>query len=234
MMYIKKEERMIEIKKANGLAKSEGIKALIYAPSGAGKTTLLGTTNDKTLVLSFEKGTLSLNDASDNVDVTVIDNLGDLKNAFSYLKNEKHDYKTVGIDSLSELGEQIVAHLKRDPEFSSMKDGMKMWMKYSEMMLAISKDFRDLSGLNVILVALAETREENFVQKLYPMIPAQKVQLKLPALYDEVLYLSTDESGERSLLCQPTSAITAKDRSGKLEPTEEPNMANIFKKILGE
>jgi len=233
-MFIKKEERMIEVKKANKLANEAGIKTLVFAPSGAGKTTLLGTTGLKTLVLSFEKGTLSLADADDNVDVIEVKSMNELREAYDFIKENKDGYEVLGIDSLTELGEMIVSFLKKDPEFSSMKDGLKMWMKYSEMMLAIAKDFRDLPDIHVILIALSEVKEENFVQKLYPMIPAQKVQLKLPALYDEVLFLSVDESGNRSLTCQPTSAVMAKDRSGKLEAIEEPNMANIYKKILGK
>ena len=225
---------MIEIKKANELAKDAGIKTLVFSPAGVGKTTLLGTTGLKTLILSMEMGMLSLANSGDNVHVIEVGSMGELKEAYEFIKENKDGYQALGVDSISEMGEMIVSHLKRDPEFSSMKDGMKMWMKYSEMMLAIAKDFRDLKNIHVILVALAEVKEENFVQKLYPMSPAQKVQLKLPALYDEVLYLNIDESGERSLICQPTSAIMAKDRSGKLEPIEVPNMASIYNKILGE
>jgi hypothetical protein len=127
----------------------------------------------------------------------------------------------------------IVAELSKNPEFNSAKDGFKLWAKYSEDMYAVAKAFRDLKGVNVIIIALAETRKENFEDRLYPMIPAQKIQLKLPALYDEVLYLAVDGSGTRSIITSPTSGILAKDRSSRLEPIEPPDFQVIFKKING-
>jgi hypothetical protein len=100
-------------------------------------------------------------------------------------------------------------------------------------MYAIAKAFRDLKGANVVLIALAETIKENFEDKLYPMIPAQKVQKKLPALYDEMFFLSVDNTGARSLICQPTSGVVAKDRSNRLDPVEVADLGLIFKKIKG-
>lgn len=222
----------MEISKTLGAASKNGVKFLIHSPSGHGKTTLLKTVG-KTFLLSFEKGDLALNDA-DNIDVVYPKTMADLREAYVYISEHLDDYDTVAIDSITELGEVIVSDLKKDPEFSSMKDGMKLWMKYSEVMLGIAKSFRDLQGINVVIIALSETRKENFEDRQYPMIPANKVQLKLPSLYDEVLYLNVSESGERELITQPTSSVMAKDRSGKLDPVEVADLGQLLVKILGE
>lgn len=221
----------MEIKSLEDSITNNGIKCLIFAPSGHGKTSLLRTTG-KTLLISLENGELSLS-GSKNIDVLSPKNIAELKQCYMLAKDNVDKYDTIAIDSLTELGEMIVTDLKKDPEFSSMKDGIKMWMKYSEDMYAIAKAFRDLKGANVILIALAETIKENFEDKLYPMIPAQKVQKKLPALYDEMLFLSVDNAGERSLICQPTSGVLAKDRSGKLSAVEPADLGLLFKKIKG-
>ena len=222
----------MEIKSLDESIKNNGIKVLCFSSSGSGKTSMLKTAG-KTLMISLENGELALSGAK-NIDVLSPKNMTELKQAYKIAMDNVDKYDTVAIDSLTELGEMILAELKRDPEFNSMKDGVKLWGKYSDDMYAIAKAFRDLKGVNVVLIALAETRKENFEDRLYPMIPAQKVQLKLPALYDEVLYLAVDEAGNRSILTQPTSSVVCKDRSGKLSPVEAPSFEVIFNKIKGK
>lgn len=217
----------IEIQKVSDVLKTQGIKCLVYGSSGVGKTSLLNTLSD-VLLISFENGELAVK-GHKTLDVVKPKSLAELRQVFEMIQSGK--WKNVAIDSLTELGEMIVAELKRDPEYSSMKDGMKLWMRFSDLMLAVSKSFRDIDGVNVILIALPETKLENYVEKLVPLIPAQKVQAKLPALYDEVLYLNVDQSGVRELVCQPTSSITAKDRSGTLDPVEPADLNAIFAKI---
>jgi phage nucleotide-binding protein len=209
-----------------------GIKVLLFSGSGNGKTSMLKTAG-KTLLISLENGELSLSGA-ENIDVLSPRSMAELRECYTIATENVDKYDTVAIDSLTELGEMIVAELGKNPEFNSAKDGFKLWAKYSEDMYAVAKAFRDLKGVNVIIIALAETRKENFEDRLYPMIPAQKIQLKLPALYDEVLYLAVDESGTRSIITNPTSGILAKDRSSRLDPIEEPDFQVIFKKINGE
>ena len=222
----------MEIKSLSDSITHNGIKVLVHSCSGNGKTSLLKTTG-KTLMISLENGELSLSGAT-NVDVISPKNMIELKQAYMLAKDNADKYDTLAIDSLTELGEMIVSDLKKNPEFSGLSNGMKMWMQYSDDMYAICKAFRDIKGINVVLLALSETRKENFEDRLYPMIPAQKIQLKLPALYDEMFYLAVDEKGNRSLITQPTSGIMAKDRSGLLNAVEEPDLGKIFNKIKGE
>lgn len=224
----------IQVKKTKGAASRDGVKFLIYGGSGMGKTTLLSSMG-RTIIISPEKGDLALNDA-DNCESISVNTLLELREAYNYVVANKENYDTVGIDSISEIGQMVVSELKKDPEFSSMKDGMKLWMKYSDMMLDIAKVFRDISGLNVVIIALAESVKNGFDEVIMPNIPAKKVQAQLPSLYDEVLYMRVNADGEREFVTNPTGDIVAKDRSGKLNSTEPcpkgTGLSAIMTKIL--
>jgi hypothetical protein len=155
-----------------------------------------------------------------------------------YVLEHKDEYETVGIDSITEIGELIVAELKKMPEYSEMNKSMPMWMKFSEIMLQIAKSFRDIDGLNVVILALPESVKNGFEEKIMPMIPAKKVQAKLGSLYDEVFLIRVNEEGNREFVCQPVPDFDAKDRSSKLDPIEpyekENGLKTIFKKIKGK
>lgn len=114
----------IQVKKTKGAASRDGVKFLIYGGSGMGKTTLLSSMG-RTIIISPEKGDLALNDA-DNCESISVNTLLELREAYNYVVANKENYDTVGIDSISEIGQMVVSELKKDPEFSSMKDGMKL------------------------------------------------------------------------------------------------------------
>lgn len=219
---------------------SDGIKALIYSEPGNGKTTLAATLDLKrTLIISFESGLLSILDEKGFEDLQYVEpsNLSDLKDIYDNLKNNKDlaaKYDTIFIDSLSEISDMMLEALKQDPTvYTGMKDNMKLYMINQEKVVGIAKSFRDLKGYNVIMTALAATKTTNMVEKLLPSMAGQKLADKLPPLYDFVWYLEVTSDGERRLITQPTSSITAKSRSRKLESAEEPNLGNILLKIKG-
>jgi len=225
----------IEVKSTKNSVKDQGFNILVIASSGLGKTSLAKSAG-KTIVISAEKSDLTLNDC--DIDSIFVSNLRELKEAYLYVEKNKEKYDSVVMDSVTEVGEMIVTELKKDPEFASMKDGIKMWMKFSEIMLAIAKSFRDLKGINVIILALPETVKNGFDDKILPMIPAKKVQAKLQSLYDIVVQIKSDEDGTRNFICSTTGDFDAKDRSDKLEPTYEykknEGLNPIFKAILGK
>lgn len=223
----------IEIKSTKGLAKQNGIKMLIVGASGSGKTNLARSTG-KTVIISAESGDLTLNDAE--VDSIRVRSLPDLREAYEYVVANLSNYDTVIIDSITEIGEMIVTELKKEPEFASMKDSMKMWMKFTEVMNGIAKSFRDLDGINVVILALPESVTIGLDNKIMPLIPAKKAQAKLGSYYDEVLLIRVDEEGNREFVCSPVSDFDAKDRSGKLDSTmpydKDFGLKPLFDKIL--
>ena len=224
----------IEVRSTKGAATKQGVKLLIVAESGFGKTNLARSTG-KTIIISAEGGDLTLNDV--DVDSIRVKNLNDLKEAYQYVKDHVKDYDTVIVDSWTEITEQIVAELKQMPEYQGMNKSMPMWLAFTELATSIAKSFRDLDGINVVLLALPEAVKVGYDDKILPLMPAKKAQAKLGSLYDEVLMIKVDEEGNREFVCQPTSEFSAKDRSGKLPATvpydKDKGLKPVFNMILG-
>jgi hypothetical protein len=69
-------------------------------------------------------------------------------------------------------------------------------------------------------------------------MPGNKTGQQLPYFFDEVLALRVERDGEgkvqRALMCDSDGAWSAKDRSGKLDAWEAPDLGAIIKKIGGK
>lgn len=225
---------------------SNGIKVLISGPSGSGKTTLASTLEGKTLIISAESGLLSLKGKAKNAVVYNISKTDEdavvpmekrmarLHEVYIYLKEVKHDFDNVFLDSLTEMNDCLMALLKT--KYVDPKETLKMYGENKEKMIALVKSFRDLP-LNVIIISLSSVEKDDVGRRFTTSDVVGSVAQRLPAMFDEVFYLfvSADEKGKqhRKLQCHPTAEVVAKDRSGKLDMYEEPNLGNVFKKIKG-
>ena len=84
---------------------------VIYGRSGSGKTTFSATFPKPMLLLDVnDQGTDSISDVED-VDVMQITSWEDLEKAYWYLKENPDEYKTVVIDTLSQLQELVINKL---------------------------------------------------------------------------------------------------------------------------
>lgn len=225
---------MLQIKKATEVAKFHGLKAILAGPPGAGKTYSIRTApHEETLVLSAESGLLSIQDVP--VDVVEVKAVEDIRNAYKYLSKEKHDYKWLFLDSLSEIAEVILEDHKRQ-----QKDQRRAYMLLAEDIVRMCKSFRDLSGLNVILVAKEEVRVSDGIEPNQHIIsmPGTKVANTIPYLFDGIFWLrvgKVDDELRRTFQCQPDENYPmCKDRSGRLGMFEEPNWQKLLDKILAE
>jgi len=106
-------------------------------------------------------------------------------------------------------------------------------------MTGIIKAFRDIKHFNVAFTAL-ETIEKDEVNRRYPVpaISGAQVKDRLTSYFDEVFYMTTmkQEDGEerRVFVTQPYNGYPAKDRSGRLDLIEKPDLAYIRNKILNQ
>lgn len=221
------------------------LKALVYGKAGIGKTTLASTLPGKTLIISAESGLLSIAKFDLPVfDITVDDNgqsvpitkrYDRLAEVFKYLETDEaiKIYDNIFIDSLTEISQNLSEKLQA--EFTDSKDTIKMWGEYSKKMKAMIKAFRDLPYYNVIFSALEKEDQDEFKRKLIRINVQGTVASDIPAFFDEVFYYTIvdadDGTAKRALITQPSSRAVAKDRSGKLELIEEPNLTSVFKKI---
>lgn len=222
----------INIKSTGNLA-SNGVKMLVYGAAGSGKTTLIkGLPNP--IVLSAEGGLLSIQDA--DLPYIEIASMEDLREAFAWCKDsaEAAQFASVALDSISEVAEVVLHH-----ELRKSKDGRAAYGEMNTTMAEIIRAFRDLPGRHVLMTAKLEKSADEMGRMLYnPGMPGKSLTQGLPYFFDEVLALRVEKDAEgttqRALMCDSDGLWLAKDRSGKLEAWEAPDLGAIIAKIGGK
>lgn len=211
---------------------THGVKMLVYGQAGVGKTMLIKTL-PAPIILSAEAGLLSLQ--NENMPFIQIATLAQLSEAFTWLQQstEARKYKSVAIDSLSEIAEFVLASEKQNS-----KDPRKAYGAMQDKMTNIIKGFRDLKDFHVYFTAKVERTQDETGMLLYgPSLPGQKMSQLIPYFFDEVLALRlvTDKENniQRLLMTTSDGMWTAKDRSGKLSAWEPANLETLIRKIGG-
>ena len=213
-------------------ASFRGVKLLIYGRSGAGKTTLAKTA-PQPLILSAESGLLSLRD----VDIPVIEikTVDDLANTYTWLTTSPDAayFKTIFIDSLSEIAEVVLANAKKQ-----VKDPRQAYGELIEKMMMAVRSYRDLPNHHVVMLAKQESHQDEVSKMtLYgPAMPGAKLGNQLPYLFDEVFRLGIGKNGAteyRFLQTAPDLQYEAKDRSGCMDPMEPSDLTHVINKITG-
>lgn len=208
-----------------------GIKVLVYGHAGAGKTTLAASM-PAPIIISAEGGLLSIKDAG--LDYVEVNSMDTLREAFEYVSGPAGEqYQSVVLDSISEIGEVVLIHEK-----SVNKDGRAAYGEMAAQMTSIIRAFRDLTGKHVLMTAKVEKAQDETGRILYsPSMPGSKVGQQLPYFFDEVLALRVEKDAEgiaqRAIMCDSDGLWLAKDRSGKLDAWEAPDMSAIIAKIGG-
>lgn len=218
--------------KSTASVASSGVKVLVYGQSGVGKTTLIRTTPSP-IILSAEAGLLSL--AGSDIPYIEVHSLAELAEIWMWLARSKDaaKYKTVCLDSISEIAEVCLAEAKQ-----TLKDGRAAYGEMADRMAKMIRAFRDLSGRHVYFTAKIDKSESDTGARLFaPSMPGKTLTQQLPYYFDEVLALRlvNDKDGNtvRSLMCAPDTMWTAKDRSAKLDPWEPADLSVVFAKIAG-
>jgi hypothetical protein len=233
---------------AHNASQMSGVKNLIYGGAGAGKTVLMATAPMPVLI-SAESGALSLRQSNlerlygvgnpyitYNMPIIEIRTVDDLTDAYNWCATSAQaaQFQTVGLDSISEIGEVVLNNAKRQ-----VKDPRQAYGEMIEKMETLVRLFRDLPNKNVVISAKMEPMKDELtgVVKYGPAMPGAKLANKLPYFFDEVFRLGIGQTpqGEkyRFLQTQPDLQFEAKDRSGALSPVETPVLSAVFAKILG-
>jgi phage nucleotide-binding protein len=218
--------------KSTANASTNGVKVVVYGQSGTGKTTLIKTLPNP-IILSAEAGLLSIADA--NLPYIEITNMTELREAYKWASesDEAKQFETVALDSISEIAEVVL-----NAEKKIAKDPRQAYGALQEQMTDIIRAFRDLQGKNVYFSAKCEKATDESGRILYsPSMPGAKLGQQLPYFVDEVLALRVEKDQEgvprRALMCESDGLWQAKDRSGKLDAWEAPDLGAIIKKIGG-
>jgi phage nucleotide-binding protein len=222
----------IKLNRTGGML-AEQVRLLVYGQAGAGKTSLIATLPNP-VVLSAEGGLLSIADA--DIPFITITSMADLQSAYQWLteSEEAGEFQSVALDSISEIAEVCL-----NSEKKKTKDPRQAYGAMQEQMADIIRAFRDLPGKHVYFSAKLEKSQDEMGRMLYaPSMPGNKTGQSLPYFFDEVLALRVEKDGDgntqRALMCDSDGLWIAKDRSGKLDSWEAPDLGAIIEKIRGQ
>jgi hypothetical protein len=223
----------IKLTSTDQVSSSSGVKCLVFGGSGVGKTFLCSTAPNP-VILSAEKGLLSLR--KQKVAAIEIRTLTELYEAYQWCVSSKEaqQFWTICLDSITEMAEVVLSNLVKTV---GAKDPRKAYGEIIPQMSELIRAFRDLPGKHVCVTAKMETAKDEMtgVIQYGPSMPGAKLGPALPYFFDEVFALRIGGSGNqtyRYLQTQPDIQYVSKDRSGALNPIEEPNLTVLFNKIL--
>jgi len=218
---------------------------LIYGISGVGKTRLAGSAFDvpelqPLLFLDIEGGGLTLRTTYPEVESVRISSWNDLKKVYEELKLGKTNYRTVVLDSLTELQKLGMDHtmFERHGMDDLAVPEIKEWNINIEQVRKYVRLFRDLDGINVIFTALERVDVDKRTQmsRKKPSLSG-KVADEVAGFLDIVTYLYVEEVegvNTRILLTGNTPGTVAKDRSNLLPlQIANPTMKEIYEYING-
>lgn len=225
------------------------LKALVYGPHGQGKTHLLGTAQldartRPMLLIDWEGNTETL--AGLDIDVAVCRTWQDMNEVYAMLTQTNHGYKSVGIDSLTELNlYALITEMNRQvalggkgrdtqPDAAQIQDyGVTLVQ-----MRRLLRNMRDLP-MHVIFTALDDsdvTPREGTVK--LPMMVG-KMRQEVGALMSVVGYLAIEESDgkiNRTLLLHSIPKYRVKVRTGWgmeiPETLDNPTVGKILNTVL--
>lgn len=153
-------------------------------------------------------------------------------------------YDTIFVDSITVAGRLCFQWCRGQPEAFSDKtnkpDIRGAYGLHGREMIGWLTHLQHTRSKNIVFVGVLDEKLDDFNRKLFvPQIDGAKTGLELPGIVDEVLTLAElkgeDGSLHRAFVCQTLNAwgYPAKDRSGRLELTEEPHLGRLFEKING-
>lgn len=232
---------MLKTKSLDDSIDSREPKICVYGAAGAGKTRLISTLPGRVLVASAEAGLLSLKrlPAADRKRIEVIEvkSVVQLKEIHAELSKPKHGFDWLCLDSVSEIAEITLTELKR-----KNLDKRAAYGDVVDDVVGMMRSFRDLP-MGVYFAAKERKHENKETGRITysAAMPGQQLGPSIPYLFDEMFRLTVfserDENGKTSearwLLTANDGRSDAKDRSGALDPYEEPHLGNIAEKIRG-
>lgn len=159
-------------------------------------------------------------------------------------------FKIIYWDSLTVAGRWSYAWAQLQPEATSEKtkkyDGLAVYGRHGQEMVTWFTTIQHTPKKSTVVSCILDSYLDDFKRQIFAMqIDGSKAGNELPGIFDEVLTLGLfrDENGqpifdlqkgtERAFVCHLNNGfgLPAKDRSGRLDLLEPPNLGAIMRKI---
>jgi len=152
-------------------------------------------------------------------------------------------YSILFIDSVTAASRLCFAHSELAPEAFTdrgRKDLRAIYGIHGRGMLGWFHQFQHARERTVIFVAVLEKNTDELnISTWQPQIEGAKTGRELPAIVDEIITMQWIDFGDRkpvrAFVCTNPNpwGYPAKDRSGKLEQLEPPNLGPLVEKLTG-
>ena len=154
-------------------------------------------------------------------------------------------YDTYFVDSLTVLSRLCFAWCKTQPQALSEKTGKPdnrgaYGLLGQEMITALTH-LQHVRDKHVIYVAILEEKTDDFNRRYFQLqLEGSKTALELPGVLDEVITLAVlkaeDGSNYRGFVTRADNPFgyPSKDRSGRLDAIEEPDLGKLIAKCLSQ
>jgi len=150
-------------------------------------------------------------------------------------------FQNLFVDSLTAAGRLSLASAELQPEAITdrgRKDLRAIYNSHARNMLGWINQLQHARGRNVIFVAVLEKHIDDLnIATWQPQIEGSKTGRELPAIVDEILSMQWVDFGDgkpvRAFVCTSPNPwrYPAKDRSGRLEQLEPPDLGVLITKI---
>lgn len=209
------------------------IKLMVHADSGVGKTHLCGTAGEDertspVLLVDCEGGTDTLR-GWPNIDVKRIHNMADLTKLFNEVaKHNNGWYKTIAIDSLSEIQDIDMQMIMRDAKLTAKNPDMvnedvpspREWGIGRNHIRKITRAFRDLDANLIVTTLTNVVVKEGRPDRYQPSLPG-KLGFEIPGFMGIVgwYHFNDSKQTERIMQVKGTNRVMAKTRFKELGDT---------------
>jgi hypothetical protein len=150
--------------------------------------------------------------------------------------------KTIVIDDLSEAGRLALRWAMQQPEAvtkAGAKDLLNTYGVIAREVIGLLQHLQH-TPRNVILIGILEAARDEFGRAVFEIqLEGSKAGRELPGIVDEVITIAHVDLGDRkpfrAFVCTSPNQwnFPAKDRSGKLEQLEPPDLGQLIRKITG-
>jgi AAA domain len=153
-------------------------------------------------------------------------------------------YQILFVDSLTAGGRLCFTWAEQQPESFTdrgRKDLRATYGLHARSMIGLLNQLQHARGRSVVFVAVLEKNIDDLnVATWQPQIEGSKTGRELPAIVDEIVTMNWINFGDgkppvRAFVCTNPNVwgFPAKDRSGRLEQIEPPNLGALIEKLTG-